>query len=130
MLNTDERIGIARRVIECCKVKDEDLKQEIYMNALEFCKDPKSTKKIVEDYGEVMRVISQMKPYGVSKETHDSAGEYNNAVLEKWLITYLIGIIHTYEKEKTEYEARINLQGMSLDHMDYLILHYLCRTWF
>lgn len=36
MLNTEERVEVAKNVIELASIEDEDLKQEIYLNALEF----------------------------------------------------------------------------------------------
>lgn len=97
MLNTEERMEVAKNVIELCAVTDEDLKQEIYASALEFRK---------------------VNPDGL----YDKCKECGKVKCIQCLSDYLMDITRTYNEQCAEKEAHENLESVILDHFDHLIL--------
>ena len=97
MLNTEERMEVAKNVIELCAVTDEDLKQEIYLSALEF-------RKVDPD------------------RFFEKCNTCDNVKCIQCLSDYLMDITRTYNEQCAEKEAHENLESVILDHFDYLIL--------
>ena len=102
MLNTEERMEVAKNVIELCAVTDEDLKQEIYVNALEFRK---------------------VNPDGL----YDKCKECGKVKCIQCLSDYLMDITRTYNEKREEKEAYENLESVNLPHFDDLILIHVIR---
>ena len=97
MLNTEERMEVAKNVIELCAVTDEDLKQEIYLSALEF-------RKVDPD------------------RFFEKCNTCDNVKCIQCLSDYLMDITRTYNEQCAEKEAHENLESVILDHFDHLIL--------
>lgn len=100
MLNTEERMEVAKNVIDLCSVEDEDLKQEIYLNALSFRKND---------------------PNGA----YEKCKECEKVKCIQCLSDYLMDITRTYYEEMDDRNAHENLSSVCLDHFDYLILKFL-----
>lgn len=72
MMTTDEKVMVARNVIEVLDIKDEDLKQEIYLRALQFNGTPQRNCDMCNDqkmclYKE-LRVFVQA--YEINEQRH------------------------------------------------------------
>lgn len=100
MLNVDERVEVAKNVINLAGVQDEDMKQTVYLHALEFL-------QYKEDMG-----FKQCKDCGRKK--------YINCLTE-----YLMGVIQNEMNTRQKYQESTQLEQGYLDHIDHVILHLI-----
>lgn len=89
MLTTEERMEIAKTIIEMNEIVDEDLKQEIYMHALEF-----------------------KMPDGAQS---DKSAKIRSTL---YLGVHLSDVIVTYAEEKDVRESMEHLASVNLKHFD------------
>lgn len=105
MLNTEERMEVAKNVIELCGVEDEDLKQEIYLSALEF------QKKNPDDIYENCKSCGKVKCI-------------------QCLSDRLMELTRTYNEKMEETAAYENSVPVNLQHFDDLIFIHMIRSRF